>query len=161
MSLISIVSYSKDYNRNLYFVLKVNDKLENSIKNPKVNLQNFIQKQDSVKKGDNPNQVQKTAKKPFFGTVYCYGLPPVNGTGPCEVGVFQTFYLFGLKISGPNAVMESSKKNEQILTQVVVGCGEEYIPQKTKDKNDKKTKKEEKRMNEKKTRKEDNFLEEI
>ena len=50
------------------------------------------------------------AKRRFFGKVFSYGLPPAPGLGPCEVGVFKTFYFFGLIINGPNPVMKPLKK---------------------------------------------------
>lgn len=112
----------------------------------------FNRQQDTVKTGENPIQKKEETKRPFFGKVYTYGLPPVEANGPCEVGVFKTFYLFGLKISGPRPVMTPYEKNEEILVQEVVGCGEEYIPDKEKDKLDKKERKEEKARKNKKAK---------
>ncbi|WP_432671541.1 hypothetical protein [Flavobacterium sp. SM2513] len=110
----------------------------------------FSRQQDTVKTAENHVQKKEETKRPFFGKIYTYGLPPVLGNGPCEVGVFKTFYLFGLKISGPRPVMTPYEKNEEILIQEVVGCGEEYIPEKEKDKLDKKERKEEKTRKNKK-----------
>lgn len=90
------------------------------------------------------------AKRRFIGKVFSYGLPPAPGLGPCEVGVFKTYYFFGLIINGPNPVTKPLKKNEYILIQEVVPCGTEYIPAKEEkkvkanklDKSDKKDKSE-------------------
>lgn len=113
----------------------------------------YSRQQDTVKTGENHVQKKEETKRPFFGKVYTYGLPPVHGNGPCEVGVFKTFYLFGLKISGPRPVMTPYEKNEEILIQEVVGCGEEYVPEKEKDKLDKKNKKDKKSRKEQKDNK--------
>ena len=98
--------------------------------------------QDTTKSNEKlkPSNAEKT-KKTFFGKIYTYGLPPIEENGPCEVGVFKTFYVFGIKVFGPKPVMTPYEKNEEILTQEVVGCGEEYVPIKEKDKKDKKDKK--------------------
>jgi len=83
-------------------------------------------KNDSVKRQNEINPT--TAKRLFFGKVISYGLPPAPGIGPCEVGVFSTYYFFGLKISGPKPLMIPLKKNKQVLIQQVVPCGTEYPP---------------------------------
>ncbi len=74
------------------------------------------------------------AKRRFFGKVFSYGLPPAAGLGPCEVGVFKTYYFFGLIVNGPNPVTKPLKKNEYILIQEVVPCGTEYVPAKEEKK---------------------------
>ncbi|MDD3004563.1 hypothetical protein [Flavobacterium sp.] len=71
-----------------------------------------------------------TPQKKFFGKVYTYGLPPADETAPCEVGVFKEYYVFGLKIYKPRPVMTPLEGKEEILTQEVVACGEEYVPKK-------------------------------
>lgn len=91
----------------------------------------FVNKgQDTIKA---QNEI-KTTKRPFFGKIYTYGLPPAPDLGPCEVGVFKTFYIFGLKLYGPRQVTIPLKKNEKILIQEVVPCGTEYIPKKEEKK---------------------------
>lgn len=143
INLISLVAYSakKSTEINVFSKLINLKKIENgNLKYKKVII--YTSKIDSVKqdKRHKPADSANT-KKPFFGKTFTYGLPPADENEPCEVGVFKTFYVFGIKISGPTPVMKPCEKNEDILSQEVVGCGEEYIPETAKEKKSKKRKK--------------------
>ena len=148
INLISLVAYSakKSTDINVFSKLINLKKIENgNLKYKKVII--YTSKIDSVKqdsiKQDKRHKPADSAntKKPFFGKIFTYGLPPADENEPCEVGVFKTFYVFGIKISGPTPVMKPCEKNEDILSQEVVGCGEEYIPETAKEKKSKKRKK--------------------
>ena len=152
-------SYAYVLSENLFFKTKLFKKA--FIKKSNVLAIRFttIVKKDSVKPGENVKETNTAeVKKPFFGKFFTYGLPPAKGAGPCKVGVFQTTYFFGLKISGPKPVMKPYEKNEDILTQEVVECGEEYVPKKEKEKLLKKEKKENAKVNNRNDRKQDDFL---
>lgn len=134
IGLLPKLSYSKEQNffdlkipERISFIITKNNTIEQSVEFKfEKKFRYFKQKTptDSIKS----QKEAKSAKKPFFGKIYSYGLPPAPGIGPCEVGVFKTFYFFGIKIYGPKPVMIPLKKNESILVQEVVPCGTEYPP---------------------------------
>ena len=153
--LISIKSYSNEkiLHVKLLGCIELNSNLEdysldhsystNKIQISKHENRSININQDTIK----AQNETKSVKRPFFGKVFTYGLPPAPDLGPCEVGVFKTFYIFGLKLYGPRQVTIPLKKNEKILIQEVVPCGTEYVPKKEEkkskgDKLDKKVKSE-------------------
>jgi hypothetical protein len=117
---------------------KSNSAVTNIVQNPIT----FSDKDDSIKRQNELNPI--VAKRLFFGKVFSYGLPPAPEIGPCKVGVFMTYYFFGMKISGPRPVMIPLKKNKRVLIQQVVTCGTEYPPVKSVEKDVKLESKEEK-----------------
>jgi hypothetical protein len=62
---------------------------------------------------------------PFWGTGYSYGQPPA--TGPCMVGVYSNYYVFGINVTGDaDPVMITNANGHYVQAQVP--CGTAYQP---------------------------------
>ena len=162
----SLISFDVCAKNNLVYDQIEKIELDNIASNLKVTDTIIKSSPDSKKE----NTVKTTTpQKKFFGKVYSYGLPPADELGPCEVGVFKEYYIFGVKLFKPKPVMTPLEGKEEILSQEVVACGEEYIPLSAKEKKSKRKKNKEDKIvktetettneiKEKRIRKENDFL---
>lgn len=130
------------------FVYAQTEKIELDSITPKSKVNDTIVNTPAASKKGNSIKTT-TPKKKFFGKVYSYGLPPADEAAACEVGVFTEFYLFGVKLFKPKPVMTPLEGKEEILSQEVVACGEEYVPKKAeKEKSASRKSKKNKKINE-------------
>lgn len=82
---------------------------------------------DLYKMAENYNQsTTNSSRNPWFGWGYSYGQPPVSG--PCMVGVYKAYFIFGIQVTESVAVMEPNPNNPDRPRQVQVPCGTEYTP---------------------------------
>lgn len=68
------------------------------------------------------NNSTNTTDRRFWGSQISYGTPFEGIDGNCYQGVYSTYYVFGIAVSGPKAVQNDNGSN------AYVPCGTEYQP---------------------------------
>lgn len=71
---------------------------------------------------DDNNSTGTTTDRRFWGSQISYGAPFEGIDGNCYQGVYSTYYVFGIAVSGPKAVQNDNGSN------AYVPCGTEYQP---------------------------------